>query len=157
MLGNEGYWKAQQHIQQARRKGERTLDIRGLKLRELPEAIASLTELQQLYLSNNQLTELPEAIRSLSQLRVLYLSHNKLTELPEAIASLTKLRQLDLKNNPLNPDLAAAYEQGTQAVLQYLRAKAQAQITLNEAKLILIVKARWARVVCWAHCARMNG
>jgi hypothetical protein len=276
MLRNEGYWKAQQHIQQARRKGTRTLDIRGLKLRELPEAIASLTELQQLYLSNNQLTELPETIRSLSQLRVLYLSHNKLTELPEAIASLTQLqelnlsnnqlrevpealasltrlqllhlshnqvtevpealasltrlrvlylsnnqltelpealasltqlhdldlsnnqlrelpeaiasltelhllhlsgnqlmelpeaiasltnlhllhlsgnqvtelpealasltqlRQLGLKNNPLNPDLTAAYEQGTEAVLQYLRAKAQAQITLNEAKLILI-------------------
>ena len=230
MLGNEGHWKAQQHIQQARRKGARTLDIRGVKLRELPEAIASLTELQQLYLSNNQLRELPEAIRSLSQLRVLFLSHNKLTELPEAIASLsqlqelnlsnnqlrevpeaiasltrlrvlylsnnqltelpealasltqlhdldlsrnqlrelpeaiasltelhlldlsnnqlrelpeaiaslTQLQRLDLKNNPLNPDLAAAYEQGTEAVLQYLRAKAQAQITLNEAKLILI-------------------
>jgi hypothetical protein len=253
MLRNEGHWKAQQHIQLARRKGARTLDIRGLKLRELPEAIASLTELQQLYLSNNQLTELPEAIRSLSQLRVLYLSHNKLTELPEAIASLTELqelnlsnnqlrevpeaiasltrlrvlylsnnqltelpealtsltqlqdldlsrnqlrelpeaiasltelhllhlsgnqlrelpeaiasltllheldlsnnlltelpesiasltqlRQLGLKNNPLNPDLAAASEQGTEAVLQYLRAKAQAQITLKEAKLILI-------------------
>jgi hypothetical protein len=48
------------------------------------------------------------------------------------------LQELNLNNNPLNPDLAAAYEQGTEAVLQYLRAKAQAAITLNEAKLILI-------------------
>ncbi|MFW9258094.1 COR domain-containing protein, partial [Nostoc sp. CALU 546] len=62
----------------------------------------------------------------------------QLTKLPEAIASLTQLQQLSLNNNPLNPDLAAAYEQGTEAVFQYLRAKAEAQITLNEAKLILI-------------------
>ena len=161
MLGNEGDRKARQRIEKARREGARTLDIRGLKLRELPEAIASLTELQQLYLCNNQLTELPEALASLTQLHdldlsrnqlrelpeaiasltelhLLHLSGNQLRELPEAIASLTKLRQLGLKNNPLNPDLAAAYRQGTTAVLRYLQAKAEEQITLNEAKLILI-------------------
>jgi len=48
------------------------------------------------------------------------------------------LRQLDLGNNPLNPDLAAADKQGTKAVLQYLQATAEGQVTLNEAKLILI-------------------
>jgi len=114
------------------------LDLRNNQLRELPEAIASLTQLLLLNLSNNQLRELPEAIASLTWLQLLNLSDNQLRELPEAIASLTWLQELNLKNNPLNPDLAAAYEQGTGAVLQYLRAKAQAQITLNEAKLILI-------------------
>jgi len=114
------------------------LDLSRNQLRELPEAIASLTELHLLHLSGNQLRELPEAIASLTKLHLLHLSGNQLRELPEAIASLTKLRQLGLKNNPLNPDLAAAYEQGTEAVLQYLRAKAEGQITLNEAKLILI-------------------
>jgi internalin A len=45
----------------------------------VPEAIASLSQLQQLYLSDNQLRELPEAIASLSQLQRLYLSNNQLT------------------------------------------------------------------------------
>ena len=139
----------------------RLLNLHNNQLRELPEAIASLTQLQTLYLHNNQLTELPEAMASLTQLQLLNLKNNKLRELPEAIASLRQLQQLNLsnnqlrelpeaiaslttlprlylRNNPLNPDLAAAYEQGTGAVLQYLRAKAQAQIILNEAKLILI-------------------
>jgi Leucine-rich repeat (LRR) protein len=114
------------------------LKLSNTQLTELPEAIASLTQLRQLDLFNNQLRELPEAIASLTQLQQLDLFNNQLRELPEALASLTQLQRLDLKNNPLNPDLAAAYEQGTEAVLQYLRAKAQAQITLNEAKLILI-------------------
>ncbi|MEG4631394.1 COR domain-containing protein [Microcoleus sp. AR_TQ3_B6] len=114
------------------------LNLSNNQLRELPEAMASLTQLQQLYLSNNQLTEVPEAMASLTQLQQLDLDDNPLTELPEAMASLTQLRQLYLDDNPLNAHLAAAYELGTEAVLQYLRAKAQAQITLNEAKLILI-------------------
>ncbi|MEH2128960.1 leucine-rich repeat domain-containing protein [Nostoc sp.] len=141
--------------------GLQVLDLDNNQLIELPEAIASLTGLQKLYLNNNQLielpkkitfltglqtlflsdnqlTELPEAIASLTQLQKLNLENNQLTQLPKAIASLTQLQVLYLRNNPLNPDLAAAYEQGTEAVFQYLRAKAEAQITLNEAKLILI-------------------
>ncbi|MEG4580329.1 leucine-rich repeat protein [Microcoleus sp. MON1_C5] len=114
------------------------LNVSGNQLTKLPEAIASLTQLRLLLLSGNQLTKLPEAIASLTQLEWLLLSGNQLRELPEAIASLARLQLLDLKNNPLNPDLAAAYEQSTEAVLQYLRAKAEAQIELNEAKLILI-------------------
>jgi len=42
------------------------------------------------------------------------------------------------ETNPLNPELAEANKQGLDAVKNYLRAKAEAQITLNEAKLILI-------------------
>jgi Leucine-rich repeat (LRR) protein len=114
------------------------LFVNNNQLMELPEAIVFLTQLQELYLQNNQLRELPNAIVSVRQLQRLNLSNNKLRELPEALASLTKLQTLYLKHNPLNPDLATAYEQGTKAVLQYLRAKAEAQITLNEAKLILI-------------------
>src|SRR6185295_12951981 len=48
------------------------------------------------------------------------------------------LRELHLANNPLNPELAAAYEEGLDAVKRYLRAKAEQQIVLNEAKLILV-------------------
>ena len=118
--------------------GLQKLYLNNNQLIELPETITSLTQLQTLFLSDNQLTELPEAIASLTQLQKLNLENNQLTELPKAIASLTQLQVLYLRNNPLNPDLAAAYKQGTEAVLQYLRAQAQEKITLNEAKLILV-------------------
>jgi hypothetical protein len=101
-------------------------------------AIAHLTRLQMLNLSYNQLTALPEAIANLTQLQELDFSFNPLTKLPESIANLTQLQGLKLHGNPLDSDLGAAYEQGTEAVLQYLRAKAQAQVTFNEAKLIVV-------------------
>ncbi|MBD2359214.1 leucine-rich repeat domain-containing protein [Tolypothrix sp. FACHB-123] len=138
-----------------------TLELSGNQLTALPEAIASLTQLRQLYLFGNQLTALPEAIASLTQLEMLELSGNQLTALPKAIASVTQLQrlylfgnqltalphsliklanlvELKLDQNPLNTELAAAYAQGLDAVVQYLRAKAETQVTLNEAKLILI-------------------
>ncbi|MEG4859926.1 COR domain-containing protein [Microcoleus sp. K1-B6] len=114
------------------------LDLSYNELRVLPEELGSLSSLQGLYLHNNQLRELPAALASLTQLQDLYLHNNQLRELPQTLGSLTQLQGVYLNNNPLNPDLAAAYEQGTEAVLQYLRAKAEGQITLNEAKLILI-------------------
>jgi len=161
MAKDKAYWKARRHIGRARREDFLELDLRGLRLTEIPEEIASLTQLQKLLLSHNQLTEIPEAIASLTQLQHLDLSDNYLTEIPEAIASLTQLEKLDLygnqltelpeaiasltqlqililNGNPLNPELSAAYKQSTEAVLQYLRAKAENQIILNEAKLILI-------------------
>ncbi len=62
---------------------------------------------------------------------------NNLTDLPTSLAN-RYLAILELDDNPLNPDLAAAYEQGTEAVMQYLRARAEGDVTLNEAKLILV-------------------
>ena len=43
-----------------------------------------------------------------------------------------------MRHNPLVPELAAADKEGLDAVKKYLRAKAGAQVVLNEAKLILI-------------------
>ena len=63
---------------------------------------------------------------------------NEITDLPASLARLEYLEMLSLTKNPLNPELAAAYEQGLDAVKAYLRAKAEDQIVLNEAKLILI-------------------
>jgi internalin A len=48
------------------------------------------------------------------------------------------LEKLELKDNPLNPALQSAYDQGLDAVKAYLRSLAEAQITLYEAKLILV-------------------
>ncbi|MGF1519862.1 MAG: COR domain-containing protein [Nodosilinea sp.] len=101
MARDEAYQEAERRIEVARQEGAIELDLSGLGLTELPEAIASLTQLQSFNLSRNQLTELPEMIASLTQLQELNLSSNQLTELPEAIASLTQLQTLDLAENQL--------------------------------------------------------
>ncbi|MEH1974329.1 MAG: leucine-rich repeat domain-containing protein [Nostoc sp.] len=59
MAKDRAYWEAEQRIEQARQEGAIELDLSNIELTELPEAIASLTQLQQLDLSDNQLTELP--------------------------------------------------------------------------------------------------
>ncbi|MBD1996457.1 leucine-rich repeat domain-containing protein [Leptolyngbya sp. FACHB-541] len=113
MARDEAYREAEQSIEAARQEGATELDLSGMGLTELPEAIASLTLLRSLDLSNNQSMELPEAIASLTQLQSLNLFHNQLTELPEAIASLTQLQSLDLSNNQLMelPEAIAALTQ----------------------------------------------
>lgn len=108
------------------------------KLTSLPESLGSLGRLEGLYAYHNQLTHLPETMGQLSRLKTLVLFENKITELPVSLARLEHLEDLDLKYNPLNPELAAAHEEGLEAVKRYLRARAEAQIVLNEGKLILV-------------------
>ncbi|NER33110.1 MAG: hypothetical protein F6J93_03360 [Oscillatoria sp. SIO1A7] len=114
------------------------IDLDNNQLTKLPEALASLTGLQMLSLHNNQLTELPDSLEELAELEKLWLENNRLADLPASLGRLPKLKDLRLDGNPLNPDLAAAYKQGTEAVLEYLRAKAEETIALYEAKLILV-------------------
>jgi hypothetical protein len=71
MARDEAYRKAEQRIEAARQGGATELDLRNLKLAEVPEAIAALTQLQSLDLSRNELTELPEAIAALTQLQTI--------------------------------------------------------------------------------------
>ncbi|MGZ8907592.1 MAG: COR domain-containing protein [Methylobacter sp.] len=104
----------------------------------MPLSIKRLRQLQVLHFSSNQLTSIPESIGKLTQLQALHLSCNQLTSIPESIGQLTQLEWLELSGNRLNPELAAAYEQGLDAIKAYLRVKAEAQITLNEAKLLLV-------------------
>jgi len=100
--------------------------------------LARSESLRALFLSRNQISLIPEEISLLRNLVNLSLDSNQLTDIPGPLAQLEHLTELDLADNPLNPELGAAYEQGLDAVRAYLRAKAAAQITLNEAKLILV-------------------
>jgi Ras of Complex, Roc, domain of DAPkinase/Leucine rich repeat len=115
-----------------------SLELADNQLTVLPEWLGQLTQLQSLYLHGNQLTALPESLGRLTQLRELYVSNNELAELPKTLVHLYQLKVLQLNSNPLNPELAAAYSEGLGAVKRYLRAKAEAQVVLNEAKLILV-------------------
>ena len=132
----------------------RSLSVSNNQLTAIPEWIGDLAQLTVLYATDNKIERLPDSIGNLTKLTTLNLggSHgsfhwiwgedeghgNKLTSLPSRIVELSELSELNLDDNPLNPELAAAYEQGLDAVKEYLRAKAEASVVLNEAKLILI-------------------
>ena len=88
-------------MSEAVRRGDLTIDLADLGLEELSSAIGQLTQLQCLYLGNNQLTALPKAIGQLTQLKCLSLDNNQLTALPKAIGQLTQLKWLSLANNQL--------------------------------------------------------
>lgn len=105
---------------------------------ELPEPIRKLEGLRSLMASNCSLFTLPEWLGEMPQLTSLNFSENRLTDLPASLAEIEELEYLQLNGNPLNLELAAADKQGIDAVKRYLRAKAEAQVVLNEAKLILI-------------------
>lgn len=118
------------------------LSIWNNQLTSLPEWIGKLSFLILIDAAGNQLAYLPDSIGNLTQLTELILGDstggNNLTDLPLSLARLDHLKGLGLDQNPLNPELAAAYKEGINAVKRYLRAKAGAQVVLNEAKLILI-------------------
>ncbi len=120
----------------------------GNPVAEMPSPLRRLQGLRTLNLWNCGLREVPEWIGELSALTILNIqnisgdvldkSANKLTDVPVSLLKLERLGELRLLNNPLNPELAGAYKEGLDAVKRYLRAKAEAQVVLNEAKLILI-------------------
>jgi hypothetical protein len=121
----------------------RILSVNGNDLKALPSTIGNLRGLKTLTLGHKEgggipLAFFPECITRLRALEELNLFACRIDDLPSSLVQLDQLKSLDLDQNPLNPELAAAYEQGLAAVKRYLRAKADAQVVLNEAKLILI-------------------
>ncbi len=105
----------------------------------IPNSVRRLKRLRVLGVSNCQLIALPEWLVELASLESIYCDDNRVADLPDSLANHPKLRILSLEDNPLNPELAAAYKEGFDAVKRYLRAKAEGgQIVLNEAKLILV-------------------
>ena len=93
--------EAKRRIEAARVGGATVLDLSGLRLRQLPDAVAGLTSLQDLNLNSNHLTALPDTLARLTNLRSLYLWRNQLTTLPDAITHLSRLQLLHLGSNQL--------------------------------------------------------
>jgi GTPase SAR1 family protein len=110
----------------------------GNTFNELPVQLRQVKHIKSLWVGRCNLRILPDWLGELSELETLKFFNNRLIDLPPSLAQLEHLTELDLDNNPLNPELAAAYKEGLPAVMAYLRAKAAAQIILNEAKLILV-------------------
>ncbi len=88
-------------IEQAARDGRARLNLVGRSIKELPAEIGQLKNLQELYLSDNQLTSVPDSLEQLTNLMWLCLSHNQLTSVSDALGQLKNLRMLDLSENRL--------------------------------------------------------
>lgn len=71
------------------------------KLRQLPEDIGCLSNIEELYLQGNELTSIPASIGQLVQLKELDLYDNELSSIPAELGKLIELKNLMLDNNQL--------------------------------------------------------
>ena len=77
------------------------LDLSGKKLKELPEGIRDLKNLNALDLGNNKLKVVPEWLGELKNLQELRIAKNRLVDFPVVICQLIHLKRLDLSRNAL--------------------------------------------------------
>jgi internalin A len=101
VVAEEGLNEAMARIEQARLDSSKMLDLNDLELGVLPEEIASLTTLVDLYLGGNGLEALPDWLSSLTNLKFLHLDRNQLTSLPNWFSSLINLNLVNLDRNQL--------------------------------------------------------
>lgn len=98
----EAYGNARRVIvNNALRRRQKSLDLSGYGLTDLPPEIGELKKLESLNLRNNKLTGLSPEIGKLVSLNQLRLEFNELHTLPSEIGYLTALRSLDLTRNQL--------------------------------------------------------
>ena len=94
-----------------------SLDVYSNQIKEIPQKIEKLVNLQHLNLWANQIKEISETIFKLTQLHHLNLSRNQIKKIPAKIDQLTNLQHLDLSWNELT-EIPAEIDQLTN--LQYL-------------------------------------
>jgi Leucine-rich repeat (LRR) protein len=110
----------------------------GNPLGDFPTCVRHMHKLEKLWAARCDISDIPEWLGECTSLKNLYISHNNIIDLPGSLSNLSKLTALSLDNNPLNSEIAAAYEDSLAAVMRYLAAKADGQMVLNEAKLIIV-------------------
>lgn len=99
MARDESYRKAEKKIEAVLNSGGLELNLRNMRLTELPESMKRISHIHYLNLYNNQLRVLPDWLGEFTELQTLYLSSNKLVRLPISLNKLIKLKKLYLFNN----------------------------------------------------------
>ena len=107
-------------------------------LSSLPDWIGELCELNELHLGYNQIKEIPSNLGGISHLDNLLINKNLLKDIPASLSNLRLSERLLLDGNPLNPELAAANNEGIDSVKRYLRELAKGAQKRYEAKLLIL-------------------
>ena len=79
----------------------KSLRIEGCGLKELPVAVTSMTNLEKLYLDENELSDMPQELTNLTKLEKLSLIRNAFEDIPESVTKLTGLEDLVIRSNPM--------------------------------------------------------
>jgi Leucine-rich repeat (LRR) protein len=80
----DGWQKAIERIEEAKRSNAPNLELDALKLTALPESFGQLVTPEYLDLSGNQFTAMPEPLKQFAKLTIINLRDNQLTALPES-------------------------------------------------------------------------
>lgn len=78
------------------------LDLSKNKIESLPDSIVQLTQLQFLIVSKNELLALPNTIGRLKNLKILKAAQNKIARIPYSFGDLENLEYLDMWDNELD-------------------------------------------------------
>ena len=87
-------------IRHAKRGNEKSLDLSGFAMTELPADILQLTMLEVLNVSNNKLTNLRK-LESLPNLRVVDASNNNISSLHQELLDMYSIETIYLFGNPV--------------------------------------------------------
>lgn len=77
------------------------LSMGANKIREVPDTIGNLSQLQALNLCDNRIEKIPSSVARLHNLKTLSLHRNGIRTLPPELISLKNLTELSLRENPL--------------------------------------------------------
>jgi leucine-rich repeat protein SHOC2 len=79
-----------------------SIDLSSLGLTEVPEVVRQFTDLECLWLTDNQIEILPDWIWDFKNLRVFIAKANKIQKLPLGMSKLQNLKTLNVRNNKIS-------------------------------------------------------
>jgi Leucine-rich repeat (LRR) protein len=98
---SEGEGQAKERVEKVRQGGGSRLNLSGLRLKAVPEAVREHERLEHLLLSVNELYTLSDWVARIPQLKTLDLSGNPLQELPVSLAEAMGLQSLNVSGTRL--------------------------------------------------------